>query len=73
MYWLNVDMPTNSCKLHHENCRYCRPDKTQYKGINKMSRYGGWFNFKTFTEAKRFYQQEVNNMYWHPCKVCNPT
>ena len=72
MFWVNLDTVTTIWKLHHEDCRYCKPEETPNKGVNTMKRHGGWFQFETTSEAHLFYRQGGKNQIWQPCKVCSP-
>jgi hypothetical protein len=72
MFWLNADKTTNIYKLHRVSCRYGKPRETEYKGVDKMKRNGGWFKFASFEDAYRFYTRKKINAIWQPCRVCNP-
>jgi hypothetical protein len=70
MYWLNVDFPTNISKLHEERCRYCKPKASLTKELGKIGRAGGWLRFGSIEEAKKYYDSNLENMIWQPCRVC---
>jgi hypothetical protein len=72
MFWLNVDLIWRGWKLHHENCRFCKPKGSAMKGINVMKDNGGWFSFQTIREARDFYEKHGSEDIWQPCKVCKP-
>jgi hypothetical protein len=72
MLWLNIDLATSIWKLHDENCIYCKPKRSLNKGIDLMGRNGGWFSFKSYSEAKEFYEKKGKTQIWQPCKVCKP-
>jgi hypothetical protein len=70
MYWLNVDFPTNISKLHEERCRYCKPTASLTKELGKIGRAGGWLRFGSIEEAKKYHDNNLENMIWQPCRVC---
>jgi len=72
MYWLNVDFPTNISKLHEEECRYCKPKDSLAKGRGRVGRDGGWLQFNSVREAKKYHDDNLDKMIWQPCKVCLP-
>ena len=72
MYWLNVDFPTNISKLHKEGCRHCKPRASLAKELGSLGRDGGWLRFGSVEEAKKYHDNELENMIWQPCRVCLP-
>jgi len=72
MYWLNVDFPTNISKLHDERCIYCKPRASFAKKLGSLGQHGGWLRFRSVEEAKKYHDNELENMIWQPCKVCRP-
>lgn len=71
-YWVNVDLPTSSYRLHKVICPYCTPRETSWKGIESIKRDGGWYEFETKNEAKKFKITLQKNVKWDPCTECNP-
>jgi hypothetical protein len=59
-------------KLHREDCSYCKPRSSAWKGINEMNRNGGWFSFQTVEEAYEYYIENGEGAIWQPCKKCRP-
>ena len=53
-YWLNVDKPTGFAILYRETCASCKPLDQRFKGINRLSYYGGWFEFDSKGESYAF-------------------
>ena len=69
-YWVNVDFPTSSYRLHRVDCRYCTPSETPFKGVKKLKRDGGWLEFSSKVEARNHWKINHANLKWDPCKVC---
>jgi len=69
-YWLNVDKPTRFAKLHRETCVFCKPLHQTFKGVNRLSYNGGWFEFNSKEEAYAFYLANLSQIMWRPCKKC---
>ena len=45
-YWVNVDIPTRSCKLHVESCEHvAKARPSGFKGVGQLLRDGGWYEF----------------------------
>jgi len=66
-------MPTWIWKLHVDSCRFCVPEETVNKGVNMLKDHGGWMSFKSFDEAKKYFDENSKpNSIWQPCKACNP-
>ena len=43
------------------------------KGVNMLKDHGGWMSFKSFDEAKKYFDENSKpNSIWQPCKACNP-
>lgn len=73
MFWLNVDYPTGLWKLHLDLCRFCAPEETINKGVDKIKDHGGWMSFQSYEEAYAFFKENSNpDSIWQPCKVCDP-
>lgn len=73
MYWLNIDYPTGLWKLHIDSCRFCKPEETINKGVNKIKDHGAWMSFKSFEEAEKYFKNKSeSDSIWQPCKVCDP-
>lgn len=55
-YWLNVDFPTNSAKLHQEGaCQYVTGRyATARKDIGELKVDGGWLGFESEAQAKQY-------------------
>lgn len=72
MYWLNVDKPDLACTLHRENCSSWPENKPKYKGFGELKRDGGWFSFKTVTDADSFYRDswKYQGYRWVRCSLC---
>jgi len=52
-YWVNVDKPTKTCTIHVKGCEYeNRKRETEYKGISKLKRDGGWLAFDSLESAQ---------------------
>ena len=80
MFWLNVDLPWRIWKLHREECRYCKPKDSAWKGINDMRRNGGWCarapiieeirevtnNPRIYGELEYLYNEVVRYLEEHP-------
>ena len=58
-YWVNVDQPTNSEKIHRDNCRYAVP-------YDKNPKNGGWYYFRTIAEVRVAFPNASG------CQTCNP-
>ena len=71
-YWVNIDKPTTSYKLHRIDCRYCKPVETPNKGLRKIKIDGGWLPFDSKKDAKKYRIFNHSNLHWEPCKICNP-
>ena len=71
-YWVNVDLPTSSYRLHKTICPYCTPRQTLWKGVESLKRDGGWFEFETKDEAKKYMKNIKRKVKWDPCGVCKP-
>ncbi|MCP3993466.1 MAG: hypothetical protein GY722_00160 [bacterium] len=59
-YWMNVDHPNKTCVIHTNGCSHVvhRLD-AGHKGLDVMSRDGGWFSFESYSEAKGFFSSDV--------------
>ncbi|CAM4284125.1 hypothetical protein FHS16_002239 [Paenibacillus endophyticus] len=54
MVWMNIDKPTRKIVIHQENCTYVPHTETipaREKDVGRMGRDGGWFKFKSGTDA----------------------
>jgi hypothetical protein len=71
-YWVNIDFPFRSYRLHREDCRHCNPTETTWKGIEELKRDGGWLKFSNKKEARDYWKLHHSNFNWEPCKVCHP-
>ncbi len=72
MFWLNVDLPTQTATLHRENCIHVEPKETDLKGINKKKVDGGWFSFPSVGEAMRFHKVQRLSGEVQACQHCGP-
>jgi hypothetical protein len=62
MFWVNVDKPTKKCTIHKKNCTYVvKQRETTLKGIGKLKKDGGWFDFKTNNEAENYCRSNFSN------------
>jgi hypothetical protein len=53
--WLNVDRPTQSCRLHSSRCGYAtRREGTPFKGVGRLLRDGGWLRFPSPADAYEY-------------------
>jgi hypothetical protein len=58
-YWLNVDRPTQSCRLHSGECGYAiRREATPLKGVGRLLRDGGWLKFRSPSDAYAYARRE---------------
>jgi len=72
MFWLNIDLPTQTATLHKGDCIHADPKPTEFKGINEMKRDGGWFNFDSVGAAMRFFKTKRLSGEVHSCLFCKP-
>jgi hypothetical protein len=73
LIWLNVDIPSKTVVVHKEECRYCRPNTSLLKGLNKMLKEGAWFSFDRYQDAIIYYREHfLETMTLKTCKVCKP-
>jgi len=71
MIWLNVYVPSKTVRSHKEECRYCRPNSSLLKGLNKMQKEGTWFSFDTYQDAMKYYREHLlEKMTLKSCNVC---
>ena len=71
MIWLNVYVPSKTVRIHKEECRYCRPNSSLLKGLNKMQKEGAWFSFDTYQDAMKYYREHfLEKMTLKSCNVC---
>ncbi len=63
MPWLNVDIPLRSCTYHSdEGCRFVMDKSgTALKGIDEFKRDGGWMEFGSQLEARRFFKEHFGD------------
>ena len=71
LFWANIDVPTQMFTVHRSDCIY-KPKISQYKGVNKIERSGGWMSFEDVQAAKTFFDKEYSSFYFHLCKFCKP-
>ena len=71
-YWVNVDFPTESYKLHRKDCRHCTPTETPLKGFKELKKDGGWLEFSSKKEARVYWKLQHSNLKWDPCRICFP-
>lgn len=71
-YWVNVDFPTRSYKLHRIDCKFSTPTETPLKGVEGLKTDGGWLKFSNKKEARDYWRSHHLNFKWDPCKVCHP-
>lgn len=71
-YWVNVDFPTGSYKLHRTDCRHCNSTETTLKGVKRLKSDGGWLEYSNKQEASDHWRLHHSNLKWNPCKVCQP-
>ena len=71
-YWVNVDFPTRSYKLHRIDCRHCNPTETRLKGVKRLISDGGWLEYSNKKEARDYWRLQHSNLKWNPCKICQP-
>ncbi len=66
MVWINVDKPLKSCTLHSANsCTYVmKKSETNFKGINRIKRDGGWISFPNQSAALIFFEDLYPNYEW---------
>ena len=59
MAWMNVDKPLKSCTYHSdEGCTYIlKKGETSLKGVDELKRDGGWIEFSSYLEARKFYSE----------------
>ena len=72
MFWLDVDLATQTTTLHRGKCIHIEPLATDRKGINEMRIDGGWFSFDTIGEAMRFYKVNKLSGEVASCLLCKP-
>lgn len=72
MFWLNIDLPTQTATLHRGDCIHAEPKATDLKGINEMKADGGWFSFESVGEAMRFHKTKKLSGEFHACLLCKP-
>lgn len=72
MYWLDVDLVSNTTTLHTSECVHIEPKPNERKGVNEMRVYGGWLSFTTIGEAMRFYKVKKISGEVSSCLLCRP-
>ena len=57
MAWINIDKPLKTCTYHSEDsCRHVMDKgETPHKGLDALKRDGGWIEFSSYLEARKFY------------------
>lgn len=73
MFWLNIDIPSKTWRLHSKSCPFCTPSETHRKGLEEMKVNGGWFKFSGYKEAYKSYAEKGEDSLWLPCKYCKPS
>ncbi len=70
-YWLNVDIVTKTATLHALGCTH-EIDKrdTEYKGIGRLKRDGGWLGFTTRDDADRHARANLQGYKVKTCGLC---
>ncbi|WP_102027757.1 hypothetical protein [Salirhabdus sp. Marseille-P4669] len=59
--WVNIDIPTRKFTIHTE-CTYTKNMKeTEYKGIERLKRDGGWVSFKSKDAAIKCHNQKFED------------
>ena len=69
-YWVNIDYTKKTYKIHKKECKFCNPEQSRTKGINKLKIGGGWFSFGTLEDAKEYYKSINNKINIVYCKIC---
>lgn len=73
VYWVNVDFPLKSCTLHALGCTYeMKKAETDYKGLRRMKRDGGWLQFDSATVAEQHCKAKFSQLSFKKCKICEP-
>jgi hypothetical protein len=72
MFWLDVDLATQTTTLHKGDCIHIEPTSTERKGINEIRADGGWFSFNSIGEAMRFYKVKRLSGEVASCLLCRP-
>ena len=72
MYWLDVDLVSNTTTLHTGECVRIEPKPKESKGVNEMRVDGGWFSFDTIGEAMRFTKVTKLSGDVASCLLCRP-
>ena len=72
-YWVNVDGPLKSCTLHALGCTYeMKKAETDYKGLRRIKRDGGWLPFDNPAAAERHCGAEFSKLNFKKCRSCQP-
>ncbi|MCX6648639.1 MAG: hypothetical protein NTV61_04540 [Candidatus Bathyarchaeota archaeon] len=72
MFWLDVDLPTQTATLHRGECIHIEPKATDRRGVNEMRAEGGWFSFESAGEAMRFHKTKRLSGDVKTCLLCRP-
>ena len=72
MFWLEVDLKTQTATLHRDDCIHIKPEATDRKGVNTMKADGGWLSFSSVGEAMRFHKTQRLNGEVQACLLCKP-
>jgi hypothetical protein len=72
MFWLDVDLLTQTATLHRGECILIVPKTTKQKGVNEIRADGGWFTFESAGEAMRFHKDKRLSGDVKTCLLCRP-
>ncbi|MBO8171581.1 MAG: hypothetical protein H0Z33_06815 [Bacillaceae bacterium] len=63
MIWMNVDRPMKTCTIHADPvCPYVRKKReTDYKGVERLKRDGGWLSFDSLLEAREYHLSQFDD------------
>ncbi|AXI10168.1 hypothetical protein CV093_15995 [Oceanobacillus sp. 143] len=71
MFWINIDKPTKTIKIHHTECKYIVKKETKYKGLERELRDGGWFLIDSSEAAQQFFYYSYPDFDRRQCNACN--
>ena len=74
-YWMNIDRPTHTCRLHAHGCIYeLAKHGTANKGVAQLKRHGGWLGFASVADAQAYFTRELlpKGLLLHGCSRCLP-
>ena len=74
--WLNIDFPEKKATLHINTCRHVLAlGPTEFKGVGKMKRDGGWMPFESNAEAEEYIRSQLvdrPSVRFAKCGDCQP-